>query len=572
MKRKFNSFLKLSFLLPFLVNYSFLCAYFLDSFFEYIILNFKMAISGLLAIFLWLNLGGYMLSIKNLSIYLVNDLRTVIEDFNFSLEQDMKVCIIGEEGNGKSSILKAIVDDKSLEKYAEISGEIIKNNEVIGYLPQILEEKTLDFSTKEYLENKIKEDYFDYNLFYKLLKELNFDENLINEKQRISELSGGERIKFILLCELMKEPTCLLLDEPSNDLDINSIEWLKNFIKNIDIPIIFISHDEDLIENCANTIIHIEQLMRKKKSKISIERLDYDDYVENRENRIEKQERIAKKQREEFDKKQRKYQKIYERVQHEIRNTKNDFLGTELKIKMHTVKSIGKRLEKEKENLLDFPDYEESIFVKFDEDIKYSTKKEVLDLNLEKLVVGDRILSENIELKVFGNDKICIIGENGIGKTTLLKIILENIKKNVKISYMPQNYDDKMNIDMNIIDYLSKTYEKEETTKIRTFLGSMKFTADEMLHNLKSLSGGQKAKIYFLKMILENPEVLILDEPTRNLSPFSSVEIRKLLKSYKGAIISVSHDKKYIYEVCDRVYELTKNGLDLFYLSNILTT
>lgn len=513
-----------------------------------------------------------MLVIKNLSIYLVNDLRTVIEDFNFSLEQDMKVCIIGEEGNGKSGILKAIVDDEGLKEYAEISGEINKKNEVIGYLPQILEAKILDFSTKEYLENKIKEDYFDYNLFYKLLKELNFDENLINEKQRIIELSGGERIKFILLCELMKEPTCLLLDEPSNDLDIKSIEWLKNFIKNIDIPIIFISHDEDLIENCANTIIHIEQLMRKQKPKISIERLDYDNYVENRENRIEKQERIAKKQREEFDKKQRKYQKIYERVQHEIRNTKNDFLGTELKIKMHTVKSIGKRLEKEKENLLDFPDYEESIFVKFDEDIKYSTKKEILDLNLEKLVVGDRILSENIELKVFGNDKICIIGENGIGKTTLLKIILENIKKNVKISYMPQNYDDKMNIDMSIIDYLSKTYEKEETTKIRTFLGSMKFTADEMLHNLKSLSGGQKAKIYFLKMILENPEVLVLDEPTRNLSPFSSVEIRKLLKSYKGAIISVSHDKKYIYEVCDRVYELTKNGLDLFYLSNILTT
>lgn len=504
-----------------------------------------------------------MLSIKKLSIYLVNDLRTVIENFSFSLEIGMKVCIIGEEGNGKSSILKAIVDDEGLKEYAEISGEINKRNEVIGYLPQILEAKILDFSTKEYLENKIKEEFFDYNLFYKLLKELNFDENLINEKQKISELSGGERIKFILLCELMKEPTCLLLDEPSNDLDINSIEWLKNFINSIDVPIIFISHDEDLIENCANVIIHIEQLMRKQKPKISVEKLDYENYVENRGNAIERQEKNAKKQREEFDKKIKKYQRVYERVQHEIRSTKDDHAGKNLKDKMHSVKSIGRRLEKEKENLLDFPDYEESIFVKFDEAVIYSSKKEILDLNLEKLIIGSKVLSENIELKVFGADKICIIGENGIGKTTLLKKILENIKKNVKIAYMPQNYDDKMNVDMSIIDYLSKTYEKEETTKIRTFLGSMKFTSDEMFHNLKSLSGGQKAKIYFLKMILENPEVLILDEPTRNLSPFSSIEIRKLLKSYKGAIISVSHDKKYINEVCDKVYKLNKNGLEL---------
>lgn len=101
-----------------------------------------------------------MLSIKNLTIHLVKDLRTVIENFSFSLENGMKVCIIGEEGNGKSSILKAIVDDEGLKEYAEISGEINKSNEVIGYLPQILETNILDFSTKGYFENKIKEEFF----------------------------------------------------------------------------------------------------------------------------------------------------------------------------------------------------------------------------------------------------------------------------------------------------------------------------------------------------------------------------------------------------------------------------
>jgi len=184
----------------------------------------------------------------------------------------------------------------------------------------------------------------------------------------------------------------------------------------------FISHDEDLIENCANVIIHIEQLMRKQKPKISIEKLDYENYVENRGNTIERQERIAKKQREEFDKKQRKYQKIYERVQHEIRSTKNDFWGTELKIKMHTVKSIGRRLEKEKENLLDFPDYEESIFVKFDEAVNYSTKKEILDLNLEKLVIGSKVLSEN-EIKEFIEKDIRVesakVEKNSLGEITI---------------------------------------------------------------------------------------------------------------------------------------------------------
>ena len=126
---------------------------------------------------------------------------------------------------------------------------------------------------------------------------------------------------------------------------------------------------------------------------------------------------------------------------------------------------------------------------------------------------------------------------------------------------MPQNYEDLLELDKTPVDYLSESGDKEEITRIRTWLGSMKYTADEMQHSIRELSGGQKAKIFLLKMNLSGANVLVLDEPTRNFSPLSNPVIRQVLRDFGGAIISISHDRKYIEEVCEMVYELTEDGL-----------
>lgn len=505
-----------------------------------------------------------MLVIKDISLYLTKDLQVLLEDFSFSLREGQKVALIGEEGNGKSTLLKAIADPDSIKSYMEIKGDIYKWDEIIGYLPQMFSPSTMKQSTKLYLHQNVDWSQFDYNLFYSLISEMEFPEDRISDDVNISQLSGGEKIKFQLLCELMKEPTVLLLDEPSNDLDLKSVLWLEKFIKNIKIPVIFVSHDEMLLESCANTIIHIEQLMRKSKPQYTIASLSYSEYVENRENRIIKQTQLAQREKEEYDAKMERYRHIYQRVQHELRAVSRQApsAAKNLKDKMHSIKSMEKRFEREKENMTQKPDFEDNILVRFKEAVSIPNGKQILDFHLDTLKVENHILSHNINLSVFGSKKICIVGDNGAGKTTLLRKILEELDRTkIAYGYMPQDYSEMMNPKENAIEFLSIIGDKEESTKIRTYLGSMNFTKEEMFHPVEELSGGQRAKLYFTKMILYKAEVLVLDEPTRNLSPLSGPEVREALRNYSGCIIAVSHDRKFISQVFDEVLLLDEEGL-----------
>ena len=485
----------------------------------------------------------------------------LIENFSFNLNPGDKAAIIGEEGNGKSTLLQLMHDEKYVLDYCEYTGQIIRKGRT-AYLPQFFSES-----------NSTLEEYFsDTTVFQnpQILNQLRLPFEITTSSQLVDTLSGGEKIKIQLAKILLQEPDIFLLDEPSNDIDIAALEWLEKFIGSLAQPIIFISHDETLIEATANTIIHIEQLMRKTKCKITTHHMGYAEYISARNLAHRKQTQIAQKQRSDHKAPMEKWQQVYNKVNHEQRVVSRQDPGTArlLKKKMKAVKSTGKRLEKKSKDFLDIPEMEEAILTKFDPKIIVPSGKVILSLALPELRVNEqngKKLSENINLNIHGAQRIGIIGANGVGKSTLLKKIWDELRcrEDVVAGYMPQDYTEVLDYNKSVIDYVTEDSHKDTITKARTFLGAMKFTSDEMLSKISCLSGGQKAKLLFLSFVLKNANVLILDEPTRNFSPLSAPEIRKTLADFGGAIISVSHDRKYLKEVCDSVFEMNVNGLVL---------
>ena len=526
-----------------------------------------------------------MLIISKLSLILKKDLRVLIKDFSLTVNKKDKIGIIGEEGNGKSSLLKAIYNQEEASKYLEIKGTINIKNEKIGYLPQMVEKELLEKSVNELLNEKIDYSLLDYKKYYFYIDKFNLDEEkLLSSSLLVGNLSGGERIKLFLLIELMKEPTVLLLDEPSNDLDLLSLNLLEELITNLDIPVIFISHDEHFLSRCANRIVHIESLKSKSEARVSVKNLSYDDYYRTREDFLDKNIREFNKDKENFEKKIEKYNRVYQSVNYALNivSRQAPSVAKNLKDKMHSIKSMEKRYIKEKENLTQKYEVEDAINLKFDNldkgrsgssnsKINYlvDANKEVLDLNIDSLKVnsGITLIDKQISLYIKGAKKVALIGENGVGKTTLLRLIYHELKKNTsfQVGYMSQNYEDELLNYLSPLDYLSKTLNvsnKEDLTKIQTYLGSLKLTYEEMNRSISSLSGGEKAKIFFAKLILEKDNVMLLDEPTRNISPLSNKAFINSIKEYNGVLIAVSHDRNFVYQVFDDIYELDKeNGL-----------
>ncbi len=518
-----------------------------------------------------------MLQIKNLTITHKKDLRTILDDFSFVLNPGDKTVIIGEEGNGKSTLLKLIYDPSLVEDYIEFTGEIIKNNVKLGYLAQELDKSHFSQTILEFY-SEIPGFYdLTQNDLYEAAKAIGRPVEWFYSQQEVGTLSGGEKVKLQLAGILFSRPNVLLLDEPSNDIDIETLEWLENFINQFEFPIMFISHDETLIEHTANSVIHMELLRRKTLPRYTIANMPYNQYIYERKNNLLHQEQVARKEEAEYQKQMEKYRQIFEKVEYQLDIiSRADPGGARLlKKKMKSIKSMGKRIEREQENRTQIPDVEDAILASFNDSICIPKGKVVLDLHLDELSVpdnfnGKRILARNVNLFLAGPKKICIVGNNGTGKSTLLRQIAHTMKnrRDIHIAYMPQNYEDLLNLKQSPVSFLSKTGEKTELTQIRTFLGSMKFTPEEMDHSIERLSGGQKAKVLFLNMILNGADVLILDEPTRNFSPLSNPVIRKILKDYNGAIVSVSHDRKFMNEVCDQLLLLNSDGLQEFHINN----
>jgi len=510
-----------------------------------------------------------MLQIQKLTITQKKDLRVLLKEFSVVFDPGDKAVMIGEEGNGKSTLLKWIYKPELVEGYTECEGERLTGNEKMGYLPQELPVEEKGKTVYEYFSEK--------DAFWEqapgelglLCKEFHVESDFFYSDQLLESLSGGEKIKVQLMRLLMERPTVLLLDEPSNDLDMDTLLWLENFIREFPGILLYISHDEMLIERTANMVIHLEQLHRKQQSHFTVAKMSYENYVTQRQHSFETQRQQALADKRAKQLRDEKYQKVYQSVHYALENCSRQApsVAKNLKDKMHTVKSMEKRFVKEDERMTKMPEQEEAIFFKLGGDsARMPAGKTVVEYSLPKLMTPDysRCLARDIFLRVRGAERICIVGANGAGKTTLLRQMAVSMmeRQDIRVQYMPQNYEDMLDMEKTPVEFLDDTGDKEIRTRIRTYLGSLKYTPDEMEHPMKELSGGQKAKVLLLKMSLSDVNVLILDEPTRNFSPLSGPVIRQMLKDFPGAIISISHDRKYISEVCTKVYELTTEGLE----------
>ena len=507
-----------------------------------------------------------MFQVKNLTVTHKKDLTVLMEGLTFTLAPGDRAALIGEEGNGKSTVLKLLYDPTLVEPYAEWAGEIVDRGLHKGYLAQELAPDELALPVWEFCQRAPAFGDADPKALDRAARQVGLEAGTFWDGRAMSTLSGGERVKLRLALLLLDGPDLLLLDEPSNDLDLQTLGWLEGFLLSCQVPVLYISHDETLLERTANVVIHLERLRRRTLPRCTVARMGYGEYVERRAAGFAHQEQVARKERAEYDAQMEKYRQIRNKVDHQQATiTRQDPHGGRLlKKKMHAVLSMGRRFEREKEDMTALPEWEEAILTAFDAGRSaFPAGKTALRLDVPELRAGEQVLARNVRLWVDGPERIGIVGPNGVGKSTLLKLVADELlpRKDLRAVYMPQDYGDLLLGDRTPVEVLAPSGHREDVTRARTLLGNMKYKAEEMEHPAAGLSGGQRAKLLFLSMVLNGANVLVLDEPTRNFSPLSAPVIRRVLADFPGVIISVSHDRLYLDEVCTRVLELEPDGL-----------
>ena len=508
-----------------------------------------------------------MIQIHKLTITHNKDLRNLVSDLTMVIREGEKVAIIGEEGNGKSTLLQTLMGKQPLD--FTISGRIHSDFGPYSYIPQSLPADLKTLSLHDYFFSG--QDNLDYSRIYRFAEELQFDSDRFASQQLIGSLSGGEALKVQLIHELAKPFEILFLDEPSNDLDLETVDWLKGQIQKTRQTVIFISHDEDFLSQTADTIVHLRLVKHRKEAETLVEHLDYDLYNEQKKANFARQSQQAANDQRAYDKTMEKHRRVKQNVETALRATKDSTAGRLLAKKMKTVLSQEKRYEKTAQSMTQKPLEEEQIQLFFSDIEPLAASKIIVRLENETLSIDERVLAQGLQLTVRGQEKIGIIGPNGVGKSTLLAKIhqLLSDKREISLGFMPQDYQETLNLDLSPVEFLSQTGHKEELQKIQSHLASLNFSYPEMHHQIHSLSGGQQGKLLLLNLVLRKPNFLLLDEPTRNFSPTSQPEIRKLFANYPGGLVTVSHDRRFLKEICTSIYRLTEHGLEVVDLQDL---
>ncbi|MFC6279392.1 ATP-binding cassette domain-containing protein [Streptococcus moroccensis] len=505
-----------------------------------------------------------MLQTQDLTITHLKDLKDLVKDLTLVVNKGDKVALIGEEGNGKSTLLNLLMSPTEIASYASYSGTIHRQFSTLGFLPQSLPAEARSLSLNDYFFGDTMT-LLDYGKLYRYASELSFDSDRFASNQQLGSLSGGEKVKVQLIKLFASDAEVFFLDEPSNDLDLDTLKWLEHTIQTLPQTVVFVSHDESLLSQVATKVVHLERIKKRTEARTQVQSLDYDDYKTQRDHQFAKDTKIGKKERKEHAATMAHNQQQQQAVQHRLRTTKNDVLGRLLAKKMKTLQSQERRFLRESEDFTEIPTKEDAISLRFNNISPLPASKVLLQLHNLKLETPERVLSQNIHLLFRGQDRIGIIGANGVGKSTLLNILYQRLqgRPDIKVAYMPQHYEALLPLEESPLEFLNPSEEKEHETKILSHLALLNFTREEARHPIAQLSGGQRAKLLLLNLVLQEPTVLLLDEPSRNISPTSQPELRQLFQSFPGAIVTISHDRLFLRDVCESFYELKPDGLHL---------
>ena len=513
-----------------------------------------------------------MISVNNLSLYFGG--QDIFSDVSFMIHKGEKIGLVGKNGSGKSTLLKVLSKEQSPN-----SGNLnFPKDLIIGYLPQdldfydgrtvIAEVKTV-FEDLNNIEKKIAElqKQLESRTDYESSEYLNIinDFNILEEKFRINggyeiesqishildglgfsysdynrytnEFSGGWRMRLELAKILLKKPDLILLDEPTNHLDIESIIWLEKWLLEYNGTVLLVSHDKMFLNALTNRTIEISF------SKLNDYKVSYSKYLKLREDRILKQSQAKKNQD--------KYIKETQILINKFRAKKN---------KASFAQSLIKKLEK-----LEIIEIEkvDDASMKFQFAKAPRSGKINLIINQASKSYEDLNVLKDVKLELVRGDRVAFVGKNGQGKTTLVKMIMNEIDfsgkiefgHQVKLGYYAQNQVDFLDNEKTILETIEESIDIGTNKNPRSILGSFLFSNEDVDKKVKVLSGGERARVALCKLLLKPINLLIMDEPTNHLDITSKNLLKKALQEYDGTLILVSHDRDFLSNLTDKVYE-----------------
>lgn len=496
---------------------------------------------------------------------------TILEEINFEIKEKEKIAIVGKNGSGKTTLLKAILDNEMLEEgIGEAKFGVYKQgNPVIGHLKQIefensdntfwqellksyediiklenkinrlqesLQEKTDDDLIKEYtqsLERYEQKGGYTYRKEVETaIKKFGFTEEDKNKK--IDEFSGGQKTKIAFLKLLLSKPDILLLDEPTNHLDITTIEWLENYLKNYPKAVVIVSHDRMFLDKIVGKVYEIEY------ASITAYSGNYTFFEKQKRVNYEKQLKDYEYQQKEI----KRLQAIADRFRYK---------PSKAKMALSKLKKIEQMTIIEEPNRYDLKT--------FHTNFKLPVESGKMVVAVKHLKIGYDAPIAEVSFELYKGQKLAIIGENGKGKSTLLKTLMGQIPAfdgeyeygyHVKKEYFDQQMDS-LDKESTIFDDFSKEFPNLTTTQVRKSLGAFLFSGEDVFKEIKVLSGGEKVRLQLCKILKKEANLLLLDEPTNHMDIVGKESLENILQGYQGSLIFVSHDRYFVNKIADSI-------------------